>query len=173
MAVHFLNDIKAEGRAYAELRERIKEAFALADDDQALADTLDGASDFPDFCVAALREAKAIEAMAEGLAALVKDMQTRKARLEHSAERLRALVAGAMMEAGERKFTAPDMTITVRDGKPKPTVRDEARLPDRYKMAVTTIKPNMDAIRDAIAHGDVPEGVEISNGGPVLTVRIK
>jgi hypothetical protein len=173
MAVHFLNDLKAEARSHAELRERIKEAFGLTDDDQALADTLEGESSFQDLCIAALREAKAREAMAEGLATLVKDMQTRRGRLEHSAERIRALVAGAMMDAGERKFVADDMTISVRDGKSNPTVSDAARLPDRFKMVTTIVKPNMDAIRDAIAHGDVPEGVEISNGGPVLTVRIK
>jgi hypothetical protein len=173
MPVHFLNDLKAEARNHAELRERIKEAFGLDDDAQALADTLEGESGFREICIAALREAKAREAMAEGLATLVKDMQTRKGRLEHSAERIRALVAGAMMDAGERKFVADDMTISVRDGKPKTTVRDEARLPDRYKMAVVTTKPNMDAIRDAISHGVVPDGVEISNAAPVLTIRIK
>jgi hypothetical protein len=173
MPVHFLNDLKKEGRAYAELRERMKEAFGLTDDDQALADTLEGESEFPNFCVAALREAKAREAMAKGLSGLIEDLHTRKGRLEHSAERIRALVAGAMMDAGERKFVADDMTISVRDGKSKPIVTDGDRLPDRYKMATTIIKPNMDAIREAVAHGDVPDGVEISNGGPVLTIRIK
>lgn len=173
MAVHFLNDLKNEGRNHAELRERIKEAFGLTDDDQALADTLEGESGFQELCIGALREAKAREAMAKGLAGLIEDLHTRKGRLEHSAERIRALVANAMVEAGERKFVADDMTISVRDGKSKPTVSDAARLPDRYKLVTTIIKPNMDAIRDAVAQGDVPDGVEISNGGPVLTVRIK
>jgi hypothetical protein len=173
VAIHFLNDLKKEGRNHAELRERIKEAFGLTDDDQTLADTLEGESGFQELCIAALREGKAREAMAKGLAGLIEDLQTRKGRLEHSAERIRALVAAAMMDAGERKFVADDMTISVRDGKSRPTVSDAARLPDRFKMATTIVKPNMDAIRDAVAHGDVPEGVEISNGGPVLTVRIR
>lgn len=173
MAVHFLNDLKAEARNHAELRERIKEAFGLSDDDQALADTLEGESGFQELCIAALREAKAREAMTKGLAGLIEDLQTRKGRLEHSAERIRALVADAMVEAGERKFVADDMTISVRYGKSKPVVTDGDRLPGRFKMVTTIIKPNMDAIREAVAHGDVPDGVEISNGGPVLTVRIR
>lgn len=157
---------------HADLRQQLKEAFGLDDEDQALADTLEGESDFLDLCAAALREAKAREAMAEGLNGLITDMQTRKARMEHGAERIRQIVAEAMLEAGERKITAPDMTVSVRDGKPKLSF-DIDRLPDRYKTPVTTFKPNKEAIQKAVDHGDVPEGVTISNGGPVLTLRIK
>ena len=156
---------------HADLREQIKQALG-DDDDQALADTLEGASDFPELCAAALREVKAKEAMAEGLKGLIADMQTRKARMEHSAERLRQIVAEAMLEAGERKLPLPDMTVSVREGKPK-LDWDMARLPDRYKVPQITFKPNKDAIQDAVDHGDVPEGVSITNGGAVLTIRVR
>jgi hypothetical protein len=157
---------------HADLREQLKEAFGLADDDQALIDTLEGASDFADLCAAALREAKAREAMAEGLKALIFDMQTRKARMEHAAERIRVLVADAMLEAGERKLALPDMTVSVRLGKPKLAI-DPDRIPDRFKIPTTTFRPNREAIQEAVDHGDLPEGVTISNPQPVIAIRGK
>lgn len=166
-----VHPLRAEGVKHAELRQQIAHAFGLADDDQALIDTIEGESDFPELCAAALREAKAREAMAEGLQALIETMRQRKARLEHSAKQTRAVVAEAMMNAGEKKLALPDMTVSVRMGKPR-LIIDEASIPDRYKMAVTKMVPNKDAIQDAVDHGDVPDGVQIANPQPVITVRV-
>lgn len=162
--------LRSEGVKHAELRRQIAEAFGLDDEDQALKDTLEGESNFPDLCALALREAKAREAMAEGLQGLIDKMRERKARLEHSAKQIRAVVAEAMLNAGEKKLPLPDMTVSVRMGKPR-FIIDETALPDRYKLAVVTMKPNKDAIQADVDNGIVPDGVQIANAQPVLTVR--
>jgi hypothetical protein len=162
--------LRAEGVKHAELRRQIAEAFGLDDDDQALKDTLEGESDFNDLCALALREAAARKAMAEGLQTLIDTMQKRKARLMHAHDSIRAVVSEAMLNAHEKKLTLPDMTVSVRMGKPR-LVIDETALPDRYKLAVVTMKPNKEAIQADVDNGIVPDGVQIANAQPVLTVR--
>src|SRR5690606_21435558 len=117
---------------HAELRKQIAELFSLDENDQALRDTLEGESDFAELCGAALREAKNREAMAEGLQARLNELRQRKDRMEHAAKHIRAIVAEAMLNAGEKKLVLPDMTVSVRMGKPN-LVIDEASIPDRYK----------------------------------------
>lgn len=163
-------NLRGEALRHKELREQIAAAFDLAADDEALRDTLEGETEFPELCALALREAKAREAQAEGLEALIKSMKSRKERLEHSAKQMRALIAEAMLDAGEKKLSLPDMTVSVRMGKPR-LVIDESALPDRYKVPHITFKPNKDAIQEAVDHGDVPDGVQIANAQPVITVR--
>lgn len=162
--------LRAEGVKHAELRRQIAEAFGLDDDDQTLADTLEGESDFVKLCGFALREAKAREAMAEGLSALIDKMRERKARLEHSAKQTRAVVAEAMLNAGEKKLALPDMTVSVRMDKPR-LIIDESALPDRYKLPQIKMVPNKEAIQADVDRGDVPEGVQVANPQPVITVR--
>jgi hypothetical protein len=162
--------LRAEGVKHAEIRKQIAEAFGLDDDDQALIDTLEGQSDFADLCAAALREANARKAMAEGLTQLIDEMCKRKERLLHSYQRTRAIVAEAMLNAGERKLMLPDMTVSVRMGKPR-LIIDEAALSDRYKIPQVVFKTNKEAIQADVDKGDVPEGVQIANPQPVITVR--
>jgi hypothetical protein len=162
--------LRAEGVKHAELRRQIAEAFGLDDDDQALRDTVDGESDFTDLCALALREAAARKAMAEGLQTLIDTMQKRKARLMHAHDSIRAVVSEAMLNAHEKKLTLPDMTVSVRMGKPR-LIIDETALPDRYKLAVVTMKPNKEAIQADVDNGIVPDGVQIANPQPIITVR--
>lgn len=165
--------LRAEGMRYADLKQQIATAFDLDDHDQALLDTVSGESNFRELCSLAIREAMMAENMADAVDAQIEKLKARKARFLHKCERLRQIVAEAMIEAGERKIVEADVTITVRDGKPKTSVADFDRLPDRYKVVVPTFKANMDAIRADCERGNVPEGVAISNAGPVLTVRVK
>lgn len=162
--------LRSEGVKHAELREQIKQLGSFADDDQGLLDTLEGASDYPELCGVVLREAKATEAMAEGLQRLIDEMQTRKARLLHRAKQYRATVADSMMNAGERKLSLPDMTVSVRMGKPR-LIIDENIISDRYRIPQITFKTNNKAIQADVDKGDVPEGVQIANPQPILTVR--
>jgi seryl-tRNA synthetase len=169
MTIIRLDQLRNEARKHSVLKDRLKEAFSLDEDDQALIDTLEGESDFRDLCAQALREVKAREAMAEGLAALINSLKARRERMEASAERVRALVAEAMLEAGEKKLAAPDMTISVRQGKPR-LIIDEARLPLAYKVEKITHKVDRDAVQRAVDRGDVPQGVQIANGAPFVTI---
>ncbi len=169
--------LEIERAAYISLKERLKSEYDLDENSDVLIDSLEGASDLPELLAGFLRQALHNEANAEAISTIIKGNQERKARLEHKADRLRALVAETMLEVGLAKLPAPDMTVNVRVSKPKPEIVDEASLPDFYTKRKTV--PDRDAIKSeyerCLAENDtfcIP-GVEVSNGSPVLTIRTK
>ena len=162
-------ELRRSAADHATLRERLKDIYRLSDDDEALSDTLDGESDFKEIAVRALREAKASEAMADGMAAVIEDNKARKARLQLRAERIRAAVADAMIEAGEAKITAPDMTVSVRFGKRKVEIAGEPTA--EYLVQKTTFSPNKEKIAEDLANGKTLPFAYLGNAAPVITVR--
>lgn len=167
MSVAFL---KAAGVNHAELRDKLKADFGLQDDDAALADTLDGISDFKELAALAVREIKFREAQAVALKALIADSRTRLARIEAAAEKARETLAEAMLNAHENKLALPDYTVSARKGVAK-LIIEESELSDAYKVPVMTFKPNRDEIKAAIDAGKSVAGVRLSNPQPVLTIR--
>ena len=159
-----------ELQIWIELKRRLVEQYALAGDDPAILDTLDGETSLTDKIAALLRLADEDEALAEALGDRIDKMVGRRNRLTASRASKRAMAAHAMQEAGLKTIKADDITISVRAGKPR-TTWDEARLPDDYWQSVVTRKPDRGAIQAAVDAGNVPEGVTISNPEPVLTVR--
>ena len=162
--------LKHAANNHAQLRDRLKQMYALEDEDAALIDTLDGISDFKELCVEAIRDAQRVEGMADAMTDIIRRNKARKERLERKADAIRNMVMEAMQDAGERKIEAPDLMFYVRDGGRK-TIIDEARLSHDYCQQIITWKPDRDKIKDAVANGDVPEGVQVLNGSPILTVR--
>jgi hypothetical protein len=154
------------------LRERIRAQYELEQDDPALIDTLDGETDLNGNLGKVALSAKEDEAHAEAIKSLIADMQTRKARLERRAEYKRNQIAWAMQETGQTKIVLPYVTLGVRMGKPK-LIIDEERLPMDFKKSKVTFSPDKELIQDAIDRGDVPEGVQIDNAAPILTVKGK
>lgn len=143
---------------------------ALADDEAALIDTLDGISDLDEQIITAMRAALEREAYAEGLAGLIKQMGERKARLAEGADRIRAAVLHTMLEAGRGKITAADMTLAANSGRAGVQVLDEALLP--LDCVVVTRRPDMKAINAAIKDGRAIPGTAPKNPRPFLTVRL-
>jgi hypothetical protein len=164
-----LDNLPQKGRERALLKEWLATAFGLDETEQAFADTLEGADDLPELCELALREAKTREALAEGLSGLIDALKARRERLLDSVDRARAAVADAMANANERRLIAPDMTISLREGKPR-LIIDVDRLPEAFRVAKTTYKPDRPAIQAAVDRGDVPEGVEIANPRPYVVI---
>lgn len=163
LAVALQNDRSLKAQLIAQFPE-------LGDDEQALIDTLDGLSDLDEQIVTALRLAIEREAMAEGLAGLIKQMADRKARLAIGAENIRSAVLSTMVEAGRSKIMSADMTITVTPGRPGVTVIDDASLPS--DMVVVTRRADMKAINAAVKVGRVIPGTAPKNPRPYLTVRV-
>jgi len=164
--------LKLVASNHAILRDRLREQFALTDDEQTLTDTLDGISDFKEMCAEAIREAKRRLAMAEAMDTIIDDNTARRARHEAAAKAIRATVLHAMQEAGERKIEAPDLTVTVAAGRRRLIIDDE-RLPHNYQKQIIKFVPDREKIEAAIGEGDVPIGVQIDNGTPVLKVSTK
>jgi hypothetical protein len=157
---------------YRRQRESLLAAYPeLAEDEAALADTLDGITDAGDFIASFARLAREDEAMAKALSAMQADMAERKSRFEARAEKRRSVALALMNAIGERKIIRPDLTITIQPGRPAVRVTDEAQLPDAY-FRVTKV-PDKSAIRESIERGEPVPGAVLSNREETLTIRSK
>lgn len=164
--------ITHEVRIWQTLRERIIAQYDLEENDPVLIDTLDGETSLNERLGKLVLSAKEDEAFAEACEDLAKQYKERATRLERRARYKRNLVAWAMDETGQSKITLPVATISMRMGKPK-LIIDENKLSMEWKKSKVTYSVDKDAIQAAIDTGNIPDGVEISNAEPVLTVRIK
>lgn len=113
------------------LRDRLLTDFpGLAEDDQALLDTLSGIDDLEEQCLAVLRNAIEREAMGKALGELIDGMVARRRRLEEGAKNLRGAVLDAMQKARLPGIRAPDMSVSLSPGKPRLVILDDAAVPE-------------------------------------------
>lgn len=153
------------------LRDELLRRFpALADDEQALLDTLDGESDFDRQVLAVLRSADNDGMLAAGIEARLDDLQARKVRLAEREQSKRAAILHAMQAADRKKVELPDATVSVRATPPSVIITDEAAIPADY-LEPQPPKLSKRAIKEALqADKEVP-GAILSNGGFSLSVR--
>ncbi len=166
-------NLRAAALNHAELREKLKAEYGLADDDQALIDTLDGMSDLKDMLVWAARRAKELEAQSGGLKDYIGQLRERQERIDGAAARLRERIAVAMLDAGETSIKDASLTLSARIGPSKVHVTNELELPPEYMRQKVIYTPDKDAIREAIDAGEPVPGAQLTNGQPTLTVRVK
>jgi hypothetical protein len=142
------------------------------DDYQIVSDTLDGASDLPEIVGEFLREAIRRDAYAEAIDAIIDDARARKKRHGEAASRLRQIVREAMEQAGEKKLTLPDMTVSIVPGRAKVIITGE--VPREFCRVKEIVEPDKAKIAEALAdpHGFV-EFASMSNPEPVLSIRSK
>lgn len=163
--------LSASVRLVAELRERLKDIYALADGDEVLETTLEGESDLGEQLAILAREALRSEAMAEGMKALIKTNQERKARLEYKAEKLRGVISWAMQDSGSKKIRMDDMTLSLSEGRAPVVIDETITIPDVY--CRITKEPNKTLIRTHLEESrDIPFA-KLGNPAPSLTIRSK
>lgn len=158
-------------RIVAELRERLKADFALEDGDEALEDTLEGASDLPEILAAMARQVRENEAFSEAIGRMQKELAARSARFETKAQSLRVQIAWAMSESGMKKLPLPDMTLTMSAGKAPLVIPDETKVP--YEFMRTTCAPDKTKVRAFVEHARLRPGswAYFGNAQPTLTIR--
>ena len=172
-----MNDrVSLEVREFNRLKERLAAEFALDVDDEAILDTTDGETDLTGLLIRLIRDARDRGAQADVCAEQIKALAARKKRHEDASDKLRALVAGAMVETGLKRLSPGDFTCTARMTAAKAEIANAEEIPPFYTRTVRA--PNKDAINGEFARCqaenapfDIP-GVTISNGKPSLTVRI-
>lgn len=142
-------------------------------DDETLFDTLDGETDLQEACLKVLRSAEEDKMLIEGIKARKAELDERKARFDRRIEAKRHAVTNIMDRAGIKKFEAPDMTVSVRAVAPSLVLPDTVDLPPEYVNQELVLKPNRNAIKDAISAGKEVPGVTLTNGGISITVRTK
>lgn len=164
-------------REFNRLRERIASEFGLESDDEFVVGTVEGETDLAGLLVRMVRQARERTAQAEVCAEQIKALSERKKRHTEAAQKIRAMVADAMLESGLTKISPGDFTASVRMTKPGAEIVDETALPTFYLKPIQKYIPDRAAIEDeyarCVAEKDtffIP-GVVVSNGKPSLTVR--
>ena len=140
-------------------------------DEQLLADSLEGETDFHKFLTAVVRRICEAEAFVEGIDDLITDIKTRRQRFEQRGEAMRSLAFKLMSAADVRKVELPQATLSIRAGQPRVIVTDESALPPdciRIKR-----EPDKIAIKERLMRGEHVPGASLSNAEPALAMRTK
>ena len=112
------------------------------------------------------------QGMASALGERIKEMQARKKRLETRADNGRAFIGKALRIARLAKLELPEVTYSVRDGKPSLEVVDVSAVPEEYLTYKPT--PNKTQINaDFDPAGDLPNWLVVREGGDIVTGRTK
>lgn len=141
----------------------------LAEDDQLMADMLEGETDFRAVMSKLVAMDREANAMAEAVKAQMSQMAERKARWTRKSEAMRSLMHKLMDAATARKLTLPEATISVRNVPPAVQITDENAVPEDF--AKYERKIDKTALKDVLKNGfDVP-GASMSNGSETISIR--
>ena len=91
-------------RIVAELRERLKSEYGLADGEDVLEDTLEGQTDLPELLATMARDAVQAEDYAEAIKGRLQVIAERKSRLEMRATKIRNAIAWRFRKPGGSAF---------------------------------------------------------------------
>jgi hypothetical protein len=164
------NDLAMSVVLYQRIKgEILARSPEIADDDEALLGTLEGETNTHEIIAALIRDARRAEAMANGLAEIIKDGQARKSRLESRSERLRKFAFDAMQECGIPKVESCDLTISIGKGVRRVIVKDDAAVPD--ELCKIERSPKLREIGALMDAGEFVGYAEWSNAMPVLRVK--
>lgn len=150
-----------------ELLERWPE---LINDEEALGDTLEGASDLSDVTARIIRSALEDERQALSVGEHIAKVQSRKAYFEWRAARKRALALRAMTEGNLPRIIQPDFSAHVGHSRGRVIITDEDALALDYVRLKK--EPDKKAIGEALRNGATIEGATLSNPEATLTVKI-
>jgi len=160
-------DVPLIQRVAAELRDYLGDDF----DEAAFLDTLDGETNAADIADRLIKLALDADAMADAIAAQVKDLAERGKRKEAQSVAYRAKLLVVLDAMGLTKLERPRATISRRKGSPSVQITDESAIPSQLCKVVSS--PDRAAIKAQLQAGvDVP-GAQISMGPDGVTVRVK
>ena len=156
---------------YKMVKERLR-AEDPSLEGQTLADTVEGLTDLHEILMAVIRAALADQALATGLEGHIRQMETRRDRLQDRAAKRRQIAKDVMVELDMKKLVAPDFTASIRPGTPALMVIDEAAVPNIY-WEPREPRLNRQELANDLKQGAEIAGVALSNPEPVLSVRTK
>jgi hypothetical protein len=118
-----------------------------------------------------LRARGEARAYVEAIEARMDDLAQRANRYAKQADAYRAAVYAIFDALGMTKWKHAEFTAGISPGRPGVVITDPDALPDAVVKVTRT--PDRTAIKEALAHGEVVPGAELSNGLPTMTVRTK
>jgi Siphovirus Gp157 len=145
----------------------------LANDEDALSDTLEGVSDLKDVAARLCESIADAEAMAESIGARMKLMKDRKARYEAKADERRRILADILATAEESLVRLPNCTVTLTTTARGVVVTDPAQIPPEFLRSPPPgePKPDLKAIGAALKDGKAVPGCELGGGIPSVQIR--
>lgn len=173
MSVH---DLQNEARHHSALRDELLRRWPdLANDDQTLADTLEGLSSLTEQVAAVARSIDEDKIMLSGIKERSGELKDRYTRIELRLESKKAAILHAMLETGERKFELPTVTLSARANPPSVVISDEALIPDEYKITPDPLPQKIDKITilQILKDGKEVSGAVLSNNSFSLAMRSK
>jgi hypothetical protein len=155
------------------LANYLREA-GFADDEDLICDMIEAETNSLNDVSQVIRWIGEREAMSESLKAYEGDLATRRKRLDDGVATARKALVSFMEATGLKKIERPEGTISVRPGGVqviyavdfKPEALDE-------KFQKWTCAADKAAIKEALQSGEAVPGAVLSNGAPVLTLRVK
>lgn len=141
----------------------------LQDDEELLADTLEGETSFNEVMEKLVTQIREQDMQAEALGARIGALQERKTRSGKRVEFYRALIFKLMQAANTTSHRTTEGNLSVGKSPPKVIITDEAAIPDEF-MRVTKA-PDKVLIKKALEAKQSVRGATLSNGGSTLTIR--
>ena len=156
---------------YEYLKEHLR-AEHLEADEQTILDTLEGVSSLPGALAEVVRSYLDDLALVAAIGIRIDHLQERMHRIEHRAEKKRAVVTAIMERAEIKKLAEPDFTAALRAVPPSLLVTDETQIPEPFWKPQP---PKLDkrGVLAALSAGRTVPGAQLGNGGTTLTVRVK
>jgi hypothetical protein len=163
--------LRLEAAHYRHLAEQLKSDYGALDD-QTLADTLEGLSDFPQMVEEIVRSSLDDETMITGLKARIEIMNARLSRLRERHSKKRSVVAWAMGSTGLNRFEVADFSVSLSPGAQRLVVNDEKSLPEGFFVPQ---EPRLDrqALTQSLKDGQTYDGAVLVFGDPYITVRAR
>jgi hypothetical protein len=152
------------------LRSEIIQALGSENDHQAIADAIEGQTEFNETVLILAREAKRREAMAGAMKPIIADNNYRQMCHERAAESIRRAIGAAMVDLDLKNVHGPDVTVSTRLSAPGVRIESEQMLPAWAWKTSTFRTPNLEAIK-ARAENEIVPGVVRPNPVPVVTIR--
>ena len=164
--------MRLEIEAVKNLMDELR-AAAVDDDEELVADALEGQSDIIEAIEKALDEIDMVDVLIEGLSIKIAEFTERRTALKNRGSRLRALIEQAMLMTERQKLILPTATLSLTKRQPGVVIIDESAIPAQYFVTPVPV-PRLDraALKEALKEGSVI-GAELDNGSVSLTVRRK
>ena len=154
-------------------RDLLAAMATLIDGDEDVAmDLVEGQTDFIEVVNSLIAQEGEDAAHLAALMDFAEKLTRRMARIETRVEKRRNALLIALQTAGITKpIRGPFGTVGLRATPPKPTVTDEALIPDEFWKTPARVLDKR-GIGAALKEGRTIPGAELSNGGVAITIRM-
>ena len=167
-----LSPLAMEMSKFRLLKERLMQIYFLDDDEETLADTLEGITNLHEMLSAIIRSALMDESLQEGLRSRLEEMKQRLARFEERGTKKRQVALEVMTEIGLKKLEQPDFTASTRSGSPSLVVVAEEIIPEAFWVPQPAKLDRQSLLAELRRGRDIP-GAQLGNPKPTLAVRTK